>query len=258
MKSLKRLNKVFFTLYIALQVGLVIFLSNLFIFTRLTYAWQTSQSAEAVCVSTSDGSDIFVKIRVHFINKEDIKSVNVTAVDNQTGRSIEFPTLRPGEVHTRSIQTREKSINDGTVTLHLSRPDGSETDQRRVNYTSINCPQSTVTPSPTPRTPTPTPTRPPRPTRVPTPTTVLTTTPTPTSVPSFSSVTSTSTSTSESTANVNVIQQPPSPPAQTAVLAAKTVTELPKTGASDLILLNFLSLLPIGMFLRGKAKKLLH
>ncbi|MDP2638489.1 MAG: hypothetical protein Q8P26_05515 [Candidatus Levybacteria bacterium] len=219
-------------------IGVFILLISI-IFTPYVFAWETNQSAEAECVLNTNENVVYAKIRARFTNK-DKKDMNLTATDNQSGKSVTFPTLRPNQTHTLSIQTRMKSLVNGTVTFSLTWADGSSgTDSKTVSYNAIACDQPTVTPTPT--TTTPTPTGNPTPTNTPGPTS--TPTPGPTATPTPGTTTSSN----------------PTPTPKQVVLAA---TSLGKTGAFTQDIANTLGAMSItsmiyaaGLYVKTKSKK---
>lgn len=264
---MQKLIKAFFLSCILLQIVAVMVFSNGSINPKLAFAWETNQSAEAECVLNPDEDINYAKIRVRFTNK-DSKAMNVTAQDNQTGKTVDFPTIQPGQTHTRSIQTRQKSIANGTVTISLTWAEGaSGSDKRTVSYNAIKCNQPVVVPT---STPTPAPTvvpATPTPTAIPTSVPAPTSTPVPTSIPQVinnvqANATATNNVTVQQVQQVQQIQQvqqvqqsAPKPPQ---VLAAVKVTKLPKTGAQDNILFGLFSLIPAGLFMIKKSKSMLQ
>ena len=147
---------------------------------KIVAAWETAQSAEAIC--SSEG---IAKINVSFTNNEQSKSINVEAEDQQTGEKISLGSIEKGQTKTGEIDTKKESILNGIVIFSLTWTDGmSGSDKRSAKYKSISClkpsPTPTLTPQPTPTVtvePTPTPTE----TPIPTPTS--TPIPTPTQTP---------------------------------------------------------------------------
>ncbi len=142
----------------------------------IVLAWTTSQSAQAAC-----SSDNHATIAVSFTNTESNTSLgmNVIATDSQTGTINNMGTVAAQQTKTAIMTTNQNSLNNGTVTFHLTWSSGaSGTDQRTASYSSVSC----QAPTPTPTTaPTPSPTV--APTATPTPTTMPTPTPTPTVAP---------------------------------------------------------------------------
>ena len=107
MKSLKKMNKVLLVFYLALQVGVGIFLSNIFIFPHLVSAWETSQSAQAVCVLNNNVNIIYVNIKASFTNNDSNvnKSMNVVAKDNWTTQELNHESVAVGETKDGLIKT---------------------------------------------------------------------------------------------------------------------------------------------------------
>ncbi len=234
----------------------------------IVLAWTTSQSAQAAC-----SSDSHATIAVSFTNTESNSSLgmNVIATDSQTGTINNMGTVAAQQTKTAIMTTGQNSLNNGTVTFHLTWASGaSGTDQRTASYSSVTCQAPTPTPTTAP-TPTPTvaPTATPTPTSTPTPTVAPTATPTPTSAPTPSVtptdtptptaapteaptptpvivINNTNNNTNNNTVNVTVPQQ--------AILAASTTpTALPKTGPVDGVLFGLLTLIPVGLKFRKMA-----
>ncbi len=242
MNSLKKLNKILFIFYLALQVGVGIFLSNIFIFPRLVSAWETSQSSEAVCVLNNNVNINYVNIKASFTNNDSNvnKAMNVVAKDNWTGQEVNLGSVAVGETKSGLIKTGQTSITNSTVTFTLTWTDGSQShggsDTKTVSYSALNCPQPVSTPTPT----------------IPPASTPTSVPPTPTSVPA--------TPTPVTTTQILIVKEEvivtPTPAPKVQVLAAKTFKELPKTGPVDGILLGLLSLLPAGLIIKQKSKNM--
>ena len=127
--------------------------------TLLQNAWQVGQTALASCPQA--GGAI---ITVSFSNAEPRKSstaMTVTAVDQQTGNSINLGSIDGGQTKTGQITTDKQTLTAGSVQFNLRWTDGhSGTDMRTANYNAVkNCQKPTPTPtplsSPTPSSPTP-------------------------------------------------------------------------------------------------------
>lgn len=130
--------------------------------------WVANESASAACSPDGSGADIGVT----FTNSETPNSsteMNVTATDEQTGKSIAMGSISGGQTKTSTIATGKTSLNAGTVKFALSWTDGhSGTDSTTANYTAVKQCVAQPTPTPTSTTPTQTPT--PLPSGAPTPT----------------------------------------------------------------------------------------
>ncbi len=89
--------------------------------------------------------------------------MNVTATDQQTGKSVDMGSIQGGDTKTDAIDTEETTLNAGSVTFNLSWTNGqSGTDTRTASYNAVSKCTPTPTPTLTPKpTPTPTPTTPP-------------------------------------------------------------------------------------------------
>jgi hypothetical protein len=142
----------------------------------ITVQWLTSQSASTSCPAQGSGAVIQVSFKNTEPNKSSL-SMNVSAVDLQTNKSVSLGNIAGGQTKTGQIQTGKTTLSSGTVKFNLKWTDGhSGTDNRTAAYKAVgNCKPPTDTPTPSP-TPTNTP--------GPTPTGTLTPTPTPTKVPS--------------------------------------------------------------------------
>lgn len=240
MKSLQKINKILLVFYLALQVGIGVFLSNVLILPRLANAWETSQSAQAICVLNTSNNVNYVNLQVSFTNNEPDRAMNVRVVDNWTGQDVSLGVVRPGETKTDRIRTGEQGNSRNSVksvTFFLTwaegaqpRPGERNPHQFTVDYNTIDCPQ--------PAAPTAT-------TVPPTATPVPGATATPTPVAQTQQVL---------LVRTEVVQPTPTPQVQ--VLAARAVTELPKTGAADGILFGLLSLIPAGIIIRQKSKSI--
>ncbi len=126
------------------------------------YAWATQQSTASICESN------IAKIAVSFKNteyvSEEIKtnywSMNVIATDQNTNKSIDLGTVKPGETKTGIISTQSQSTSAGNIKFDLTWTDGRKgIDSRTSAYSAKECVVVTPTPTPTPTaTPTPKPT----------------------------------------------------------------------------------------------------
>ncbi len=250
----QKLNKRLYLIFIALQTAIIVFLSSIFVLPYFVHAWETSQKAEAVCVVNQIGKT-HVNIKVTFTNKDD-KAMNVVAKDNWTTQEVNLGRVNPTETKSDLIKTGQTEITNSSVTFFLKWVDGSDKEEITVKYNALNCKpveKPTTTPQPT-ATPVPSVTT----TATPTTTPIPTVTPTPTTAAQVvNNITNTNTVSANATATntVNIQQVQPTPTPQ--VLAAKTVKTLPATGASDVILLTLLSLLPAGVYISKKAEKIL-
>lgn len=111
------------------------------------FAWQTSQSAAAVC-SPQNGK---ILISVQFTNKEASRAMDVTAKDLQSGQEISLGTVRRGETKSGDIIIEKTKINAGSVIFNLAWTDGSRgTDSFTANYKAVD---GCSSPSPTPSAP---------------------------------------------------------------------------------------------------------
>jgi len=128
-----------------------------------TILWETTQSASTQCAADGSGA----AISVSFTNTESRSSstaMNVTATDQQTGKSVNMGSIQGGDTQTDAIDTGKTTLNAGSVTFNLSWTNGqSGTDTRTANYNAVSkcIPTPTPTLTPTPTTPPPTPTLPP-------------------------------------------------------------------------------------------------
>lgn len=86
----------------------------------LQHAWETQQSADAVCAPNSNAV-----IEVSFRNTEASKAMDVTAKDLQSGKSIDLGTIAHGEKVTSQIDTGKPSIQGGAVQFTLKWTDKS-------------------------------------------------------------------------------------------------------------------------------------
>lgn len=110
-------------------------------------AWQTDQSASAVC----DVSSGKVIIDARFTNTEPNNpslAMNVVAKDNVSGNEVNLGKVNPGETKRGNIQTNRESSSGGTVTFKLTWSDGrSGIDSRTASYGSVApCPKPTSVP----------------------------------------------------------------------------------------------------------------
>jgi len=156
---------------------------------EISVQWLTSQSASTTCPAAGSGA----VINVSFTNTEPNQAslaMNVTALDQQTNKSVNLGSISGGQTKTGQIQTGQPTLNAGTVKFNLSWTDGhAGTDSRTATYQAVaNCQPPTATPTVT-KTPTPTPTPTgPTPTGPQTPTPTKTPTPTPTICPTLGPV----------------------------------------------------------------------
>lgn len=231
-----------------------------------TEAWLTKQNAGAYC--TDEGT---VGINVSFSNTEPDKPIwcmKVVAIDQQSGKRIDFGNVNAGDTVTGDIDIGESSITSGQVKFELTWCDGrSGSDVRYAQYDATTCqepsptptltptltptPPETITPSPstTPGvTVTPTPTQGVTPSITLTPTPGISTTPTPTtpSVTSNPSSTPTNTPTATPTPTTPIgapLSTPTLTPAPTSS-PTPIVTTLPESGNSgDAYLMLAMSLI---------------
>lgn len=116
-----------------------------------TIAWATDESAISSCPTNGNGAIITVT----FSNTEPDRSsysMDVTATDRQTGKSVDMGSIRGGQTKSAIIQTGRRTLNAGTVDFDLTWTDGHRgTDDRQATYRSIsNCVIPSPTPSPIP------------------------------------------------------------------------------------------------------------
>gem|GEM_PF-1105006 len=105
--------------------------------------WATQQSAQGLCSETGEA-----QVGVSFINTEDNRSMNVTALDQNSGKSVNVGTVGPNETKTGTIAMGKTSITGGTVKFSLAWTDApNQTDSRTANYNAITC-TPPVTPTP--------------------------------------------------------------------------------------------------------------
>lgn len=105
------------------------------------FAWQTTQSATAICSPNS--SNIILKVQ--FSNQEQDKDLDVVAKDLQTGESVNLGTVKRGESASGDIDTGLESIDDGSVIFTIAEGN-SGTEEFTANYLAV---EGCVTPSPT-------------------------------------------------------------------------------------------------------------
>ncbi len=246
---MKKLIKAFVLIFLFFQIGVVFGLSNLPIASSV-FAWEGSQSAESICWLNPSDNVNYVHIKVSYTNNED-KAIKVKAHDNNGGQEVDLGTINSHETKTGEIRTgQHPNIVANSVTFFLTWADGAAgSETKTVNYSSLECPQ--------PAAPTPTPTTP---VATPIPTIVPTAIPTPTNVPAINvqaNATATNNVTVQQVQQVQQTQQAQAAP-KPQVLAAVKMTELPKTGAQDNILLGLFSLIPAGIFIKKKAESMLQ
>lgn len=144
-------------------------------------AWSTTQSASAIC-----GSSGVAIINVRFTNQETTKGIIVTAVDNQSGKSVKLGTVAAGKTTIGEINTGKTSLSNSLVTFNMAWADApTQTFKITASYNGVSkcvVPSATPTPKPT-NTPTPRPSNAPSPTITPTPKVTNTPTPKPTKTP---------------------------------------------------------------------------
>ncbi len=78
------------------------------------HAWLTTQSASASCPVGAAG----VEITVTFTNTEPLDptlSMDVTALDQQSGKSVDMGSIKGGETKTNKIQTGKATLANGNV-----------------------------------------------------------------------------------------------------------------------------------------------
>lgn len=238
--SLLNANYLYMKVIKILQI-IIVFIAMSLLVSKPVLAWDVLHSVKSICVSENEAG-----VKVTFQNTQPAwtnMSMDVTAVDLQSGKSLYLGTLTPGQKVEGTFASGKNQISKGTVIFKLTWTSGrSGYDERKGYYHEITCPQPTPTliPTATPRptvTPTPAVTGTVVPTSTPTPTPAATSTPTPTSTPR---PTATPTPT-------------PTPQGQ---VQGTTTPQLPATGAESKVILSLLSLLPAGIIMRNKSRKI--
>lgn len=98
------------------------------------FAWATRQSAFSEC-SPEKKSAV---INVQFTNTEDTKSMDVTAKDIQSGKTVDLGTIKPKETKKGQIVTESKELASGVVQFTLRWTDGSAgVDTRTATYEAV-------------------------------------------------------------------------------------------------------------------------
>jgi len=122
----------------------------------VTALWDCTDSATTEC--NSSGQAV---INVSFTNTEtdSTQIMIVTATDQQTNKSVNLGTIKPGQTVTGTIETGQTSLKAGEVVFTMVWSyDTSESDTRTADYSAVG-PCAAPTPSVTPTskyTPTPT------------------------------------------------------------------------------------------------------
>lgn len=108
------------------------------------FAWQTNQTASALCSPNSQK----IVISVQFTNREDSRSINVVARDIQTGKTVDMGVVKSGETKTSEIVTDNRAVRAGSVIFTLTSVEGTpSTDSFTANYQAIGaCSQSETPP----------------------------------------------------------------------------------------------------------------
>jgi hypothetical protein len=110
--------------------------------TSGAYAWQTKQSANAVCEGPNP------VIRWEFKNKEPNKdkwSMDVVVKDSNTGKSQGPVTAAAGETISGSIDASGNTLASGHVTFDLTWTDGRHgKDSFKAKYSAVECQPETV------------------------------------------------------------------------------------------------------------------
>jgi predicted RNA-binding protein with TRAM domain len=108
------------------------------------FAWQTTQSAEAVCAPEGENTIIGVK----FTNRESTRAMDVVAKDIQTGKTADLGTVDAGKTAEGEIVTETTSLRAGSVVFTLTWTNGTPgTDTFTANYGALD---SCNPPAPTP------------------------------------------------------------------------------------------------------------
>src|SRR4051812_4253747 len=126
---------------VALFAAAVLFLGGALLLVQLQqqqrikqFAWQVAQSADASC-STDNNTAV---INVSFTNHESEKSIDVTAKDLQTGKSVDLGTAAPGENKQDTLVTDHTSLNAGSVAFFFKWTDNSPgNDTATANYKAV-------------------------------------------------------------------------------------------------------------------------
>lgn len=112
------------------------------------FAWQTNQTATAVCSPINNN----IVIKVQFSNLEQTKDINVIVRDLQTGKSVDLGTVKHGESKGADIDTELPLVSAGSVMFTLTWADGSQgQDEFSANYSAV---ESCLNPTPTTYAPT--------------------------------------------------------------------------------------------------------
>src|SRR5205807_2234844 len=89
------------------------------------------------------------EIGVAFTNPDTVTSINVTAVDQGTGKSVNLGTIAPNESKTGTIATTNTTVPDGTVQFNFTNTNTStQNGQRTAAYKAITCQPMNKTASP--------------------------------------------------------------------------------------------------------------
>lgn len=139
-------------------------------------AWYTAQSVAVTCSNNK------IKFKITFTNREPAgtKSMNVVAIDIQTGQKIDMGPINGGETKSIEMTSSSSELPGGTIMYSLTWTSGARgVDSRSASYSSVKC---SAMPSPTLILPSPTslPTATLTPSATVTPTQAPTDTPTPT------------------------------------------------------------------------------
>lgn len=93
------------------------------------------QSSQTLC--TANGS---AEIGVSYTNTETARSVEVTAIDTGTGKSISLGTVAPEETKTGSIELGKNAVSNGTVTFSVTYTDDpSQKTEKSATYIARVC-----------------------------------------------------------------------------------------------------------------------
>lgn len=94
-----------------------------------------NQNAQSLCLTSGN-----IEIGVSYTNTDTTKSVNVTASDAVSGKTIDLGTIEAGETKTGTINVDKSTINAGTITYTVAYTETpTQTQQKTANYSAKTC-----------------------------------------------------------------------------------------------------------------------
>lgn len=103
----------------------------------------TLQSSQSQCTAAGE-----VEVGVAYTNVDKTRSIEVTAKDEATGKTVSLGTIAPEETKTGTIPSGKTSVTAGTVTFTVAYSDTpTQTEQKTATYESRTCQNALTQPA---------------------------------------------------------------------------------------------------------------